>query len=326
MSQEDIIDDVLLAKFLAGEATPEEAMLVTDWIEKSNENKLLFDQSQQAWALQEENLLAPADKSKILNSITSRKPSSRSVSFFTPLRMAASLLVLVAVGSAFYFMNLDSSKEEDWITTNSKEEVAKFTLVEGSSISLNRKSQLTYPKEFNGETRTVKLSGEAFFDVTHNQAQPFIVVCDEINIKVLGTAFNISNSSGSPTIETQVTRGKVAMYNRTESIQIEAGWTGIYDKSTKKLTLKKAKSENRIGYATHTFTFEDTSLKQVTDNLASSYGVSFVFENEKLKDCHLTSSYENKSLSFILEVIAESLNVRYTVKGNIVYLSGDGCM
>jgi len=330
MNQEEIVDDTLLAKFLAGEATPEEAMQVIDWIEKSKENKLVFDQSQRAWSMQKEFSSGISDKGEILKLITRKNTSKKFVQFklVTPLRIAASLLILAAAAYAVYFITKPSVSDatEEWITTNSMGVVEKFSLPEGTSIALNRNSRLTYPKEFRGGVRTVKLSGEALFDVTHNPDQPFVVSCNEINIKVLGTAFNIRNMADSATIEAHVIRGRVAMSNSRESIEIGAGWIGVYDKSAKKFTLKKADTENQMGYATHTFSFEDTSLKQITDNLGESYGVSFVFENEKLKDCHLTSSYKNKPLSFILEVISESLNLRYTVKGNIVYLSGNGCM
>src|SRR6185369_1637483 len=109
-------------------------------------------------------------------------------------------------------------------------------------------------------------------------------------------------------------------------IIVEAGWTGTYERRTKKLYLKKSSSANEIGYATHSFTFEATSLEDVTSDLSRSYGVTFVFENKKIKDCKLTSSYENKSIEFILNVISESLNVDYQIKDNKVYLSGDGCL
>jgi ferric-dicitrate binding protein FerR (iron transport regulator) len=327
MKPEDAIDDALIAKFLAGEATPEEAMLVSDWIDRSEENKAWFNQSQQAW-LQHQPVTEARDyKSdawKAIRQNISPAPAGKVV-FFTPLRVAATILLLISVGTILYLLKPATPAQEAWITENSNEKILTLPLPEGTSIVLNRNSSLSYPKEFKGKTRTVKLEGEAFFDVTHQADQPFEVDYGEVTIKVLGTAFNVRDQKTSATIETQVIRGKVMMSHRDRSIIIEAGWTGEYNKKSKALSLRKSQSENRLGYATHTFTFEDASLKSVTDLLAESYGVVFVFENEKLKDCHLTSSYQNKSLSFILEVIAESLNLKYTWKENRVYLSGDGC-
>ena len=327
MDSENTVDDSLIAKFFAGEATPEEAMLIFDWVDKSQENKLLFDQLQQAWALNQDAFFTASNKSRVWNSVTESIKSTKivRVSFFTPLRIAATVFILLAAGAAVYFLLPTSPTKEGWITKNSKEEIFKLPLPEGTSIVLNKNSKLSYPKEFKGSTRTVKLSGEAFFDVVHNPDQPFIVDYGEVSVKVLGTSFNVSELKSSFAVETQVIRGKVMMYDKNNSIIIEAGWTGIYDRVSKKLSRRKTESENNVGYATHTFTFEDTSLKQVTDNLSNSFGVSFVFENEKLKDCRLTSSYNNKSLTFILDIITETLNLKYTVKENTVYLSGDGC-
>ena len=327
MDSENTVDDSLIAKFFAGEATPEETMLISDWVDKSQENKLLFDQLQQAWALNQDAFFTASNKSRVWNSVTESIKSTKivRVSFFTPLRIAATVFILLAAGAAVYFLLPTSPTKEGWITKNSKEEIFKLPLPEGTSIVLNKNSKLSYPKEFKGSTRTVKLSGEAFFDVVHNPDQPFIVDYGEVSVKVLGTSFNVSELKSSFAVETQVIRGKVMMYDKNNSIIIEAGWTGIYDRVSKKLSRRKTESENNVGYATHTFTFEDTSLKQVTDNLSNSFGVSFVFENEKLKDCRLTSSYNNKSLTFILDIITETLNLKYTVKENTVYLSGDGC-
>jgi len=328
MDEHNTVDDSMIAKFLAGETSPEEAMLVTDWIDQSKENKTLFEQSQQAWALQTNSSFENRSKSaawRALSQNTLTKPKAEPL-IFTPLRIAATLLILVTIGAAIYLVSFRKSAKDEWITTNSKEEIFRLPLSEGTSVVLNKNSTLSYPKEFKGAARSVKLTGQAFFDVTHKPDQPFIVEYGDVNIKVLGTAFNVVDLKNATIVETQVTRGKVMMYDKDNSIVIEEGWTGVYERSIRKLSLRKTKSENNVGYATHTFSFEDTSLKQVTDNLSESYGVVFVFENEKLKDCHLTSSYNNKPLSFILNVIAESLNLEYTVKGNTVYLSGNGCL
>ncbi|HTH55028.1 MAG TPA: FecR domain-containing protein [Cyclobacteriaceae bacterium] len=328
MNQKDKVDDNMIAKFLAGEATPDEAILVTNWMDESAENKLLFDQSQRTFASQNYTSVNPEARAKMWESIIAHPhvQSTRS-SFFTPLKLAATLLVLISIGAVIYLVQTSSTaSEEAWITKNSNEGIYKLPLPEGTAIVMNKKSSLTYPKYFNQRTRTVKLSGEAFFDVAHQPDQPFIVDCAEVSIKVLGTAFNISCLNNSAVIETQVTRGKVLMYSLHDSIRIEAGWVGSYDRPSKQMSLRKSKNQNHIGYATHTFAFEDIPLKEVAENLSNSFGVSFVFENETLKNCRLTSEYHDKSLTFILTVIAESLNLKYTVKGNTVYLSGDGCL
>jgi ferric-dicitrate binding protein FerR (iron transport regulator) len=322
------IDDVTIAKFLAGEATPEEAMQVVDWVDQSADNKLLFEQLQKIGEGERYFRLTPEEKSRALKLILAKKTGLKKSHKFvwTPLRIAASLLMAAVIGVTIYFLRTTVPTDEEWITKQSQDEITKLPLPEGTSVVLNKNSVLAYPKEFTGGTRTVRLSGEAFFDVVHQPEHPFVVDCDEVSIQVLGTAFDINRTKNDSTIETQVVRGKVKMYTPNSSIDIDAGWIGWYDRRSKKLALRKAKSENHVGYATHTFTFEDSSLKQVTENLSNSFGVAFVFENEKIKDCRLTSAYHDKPLKFILDVIAESLNLTYVVRKNTVYFSGNGCL
>lgn len=321
MSGEEI--DLLIAKFLSGEATPEEAMFITDWVAQSEKNKILFEQSQQVWSFNEKRILPISKKEKTWNVISEKISPKKRTLYFTPLKIAASITLLIAISISIYLLK-SSSIEEQWITKNSKQEIFKLSLSDSTVVVLNKNSELSYPKEFKN-ARTVKLSGEAFFDVVPNPTQPFIIEYDEISIKVLGTAFNVSHKDSS-TIETQVIRGKVMMFNKDSSIIIDAKSTGIYDKLNKKFSVRKNISDNSVGYATHTFTYDDTPMKQVTDELSRSFGVSFVFENEKLKECRLASSFNNKPLSFILDIIAETMNITYIIKGNIVYLSGDGCL
>ncbi|HLZ15914.1 MAG TPA: DUF4974 domain-containing protein, partial [Cyclobacteriaceae bacterium] len=90
--------------------------------------------------------------------------------------------------------------------------------------------------------------------------------------------------------------------------------------------LEKLQSENNVAYATHILTFNSISLKEICAHLSKTYGVQFTFENKRVEQCTLTSAYSNKSLSFIMDVISESLGIRYQIKGNTVYISGDGCL
>ncbi|NOT76191.1 MAG: DUF4974 domain-containing protein [Cyclobacteriaceae bacterium] len=326
MNEEERIDDELIGRFLAGEATPEDAIRISDWIDLSPENKLSFNKLEMAYALKDQKLFKAADQTEVWQSISEGISTQKTVysPLFTPLRIAASIMILCSIAAVAYFL---TNGTEEQLSQISNDEIFTLSLPDRTSVVLNKESKLVYPKEFKGTVREIKLSGEAFFDVTHHSDQPFVInYDDEVSIKVLGTAFNVRQPEDHASIETHVTRGKVMMYDKSSSLIIEEGWIGIYDRSTKKLSLKKALTENELGYATHTFVFEDTSLKQVTDNLGSSFGVSFVFDNEKLKDCRLTSSYQNKQLNFILDVIAESLNVEYKIKGNTVFFSGNGCL
>ena len=90
--------------------------------------------------------------------------------------------------------------------------------------------------------------------------------------------------------------------------------------------MKKTENHNNIGYATHTFTYTDNALGQILDELSVAYGVTFEVENLRVKNCHLTGEYHAMALPVILEVISKSLDLSYSINGNRVYISGDGCL
>lgn len=328
--EDNLLDEALLSKFLSGEATPEEAMLVNDWIAASEENKTYYAQAEKVWSLGKDIQKMNSNKAQVwseLNQLTNAEVRTKQT-FFTPYRIAAAIALLIGVSATIYFLNQNKtdSNQIAWETKQTFSEVARLSLPDGSSVTVNRNSTIKWPKEMKGASREIILQGEAFFDVSHDPAKPFVITADEIKIKVLGTAFNVQDNKEKNEIETEVTRGKVLMYTTEKQITIEAGMKGIYRRQTKELILEKLQSENNIAYATHELSFSDATLKEVTDQLSKAYGVQFVFKNKKIEDCLLTTEYRNRSLSFVMNVIAESLNLTYEIKDNTVYISGDGCL
>jgi len=331
MSKENLLDEALIGKFIAGEASPEEAMLVNDWIASSEENKSYFVRLEQAWALGKNQLNSIPKKEIVWNALEQtihRTQGSKRELSISPYRIAAAILLLIGVSATLYFF--DAAKQNPpefvWETRQTSNEIAELNLPDGSAVKVNRNSIIKWQRKFNGGNREILLEGEAFFDVTHDPDRPFIISTDEVKIKVLGTAFNVQQSKEDNQIETVVTRGKVLMYTSQKQIVIEAGMKGIYYKQTKELVLVKIKNENSIAYATHSLSFSATTLKEVTEQLTKAYGVQFIFESKKIQECRLTTEYQNKSLPFIMDVISESLNLTYTIKNDTVYISGDGCL
>ncbi len=124
--------------------------------------------------------------------------------------IAASVILVSALG---YFgrdlFQSPSSKMQKLITINGERKQLK--LADGSVIWLNPKTTLTYPEKFNGKTREVYLSGEAFFEVAKDKEHPFIVHSEQVNTQVLGTSFNIKSYSGQQDIQVTLLTGKVAV-------------------------------------------------------------------------------------------------------------------
>jgi len=316
----NIIDDVLLSKFLAGEATPEEAIRVNTWIEFSEENRERYSQAERLWTM--------TAIGKDLPQTALGLRSFKRTRFVRSYRYAAvaAILLMFSVTAVLYKIQTPNRSVVAWEIKQTRNEIAALNLPDGSSVVINRQSVMKWRKGLAGTSRDVVLAGEAFFDVKHDDHKPFVVSIGDVKIRVLGTAFNVHNRRQEGVVQTSVVRGKVMMYTAQKQIIIDAGMTGIYKRKTNELLLMKLKNENSLAYATHSLSFSAAPLLEVSNELSKAYEVKFVFENANVLDCRLTTEYHNKSLPFIMDVIAESLGLSYTIKGNIVYISGDGCL
>jgi ferric-dicitrate binding protein FerR (iron transport regulator) len=188
---------------------------------------------------------------------------------------------------------------------------------------LNTHSTIKYPGRFADHERDVQLNGEAWFNVTRNHQQPFIITTGPIKVKVVGTSFNVRNAGQS--IEVAVKTGIVRMISAADSVAIHPGEKGIYDTLTKKLSLTATFNPNEIGYATKVFNFENATLKEIAGQLEKAYGITIVIKNEKLLQCTMSSTFDNKPIEYIFDVLAMTLNIRYQIVNKTVYISGNSC-
>ena len=315
--------DALIAKFLAGEATPEEAMMLHDWTELSEANKKQLEAAEAVWLLDSTGYQKP-DTAKLFESFPFTK--KRKHVLFTPLRIAASILLLMSISAVLYFFTRPIPEEnKNWITKESSQQPLSWQLPEKTTVTLNGKSRIRYPETFES-IRKVELSGEAYFEVTPDPLKPFVISVDALEIKVLGTAFDVSAYDADSIVRVQVVHGSVRMKHKTDSLVLKAGQKGLYDKVMEKLWLEQPPNHNNIGYATHTFSYTDIRLEQILHDLEAAYRVTVEVENPQVKNCHLTGEYHSLDLPVILEVISKSLDLTYSINGNRVYISGDGCL
>lgn len=325
-----------IAKYLSGEANPEEAMQLEEWITSSGTNRDLFSQYQEINSnlKEEKGYRAPSSAeawSRLENALPGLKRKKHSTPFkrlFTKYGMAASIAGIILLSAAAYFYLNPGSKattrEITFVAINSSE---RKILPDSSEIVLSTNSSLSFPEHFKPGSRETYLQGEAYFTITPNPAQPFIISVDNIKIQVIGTSFNVENIKAKGTIETQVTTGKVKMYNNNGEVIIRAGQTGIYDKNRNSFFIEDTLRINRFGYATRKFNFVDENLSSIITYLEKAYSRKIILDIPQLGDCKMTSSFENKSIEYVLEVIAATLNLTFKINNEVIHIGGDhdGC-
>lgn len=305
----------LLGKFLAGEASPEEAMEVDDWIQQSAENRILFEQVSASWR----GIPVQATPASYL------KFRKYWIGVAASLLIVCSSLLLLYRSNHHKAVNISPSGSHpsdniSLVTRNAGNEPVRDTLPDQTIVVQNIHSTVKYANNFNIAARDIQLDGEAWFNVTPNPARPFVIQVGDIRVVVLGTSFNISENASR--IEASVKTGTIMMSDAADSLIVKAGQKGTYNTSEKKFSLSSTFNANDQGYATKMLNFENVPLKEIAAQIEKAYGVTVVFQNDSLKNLTMSSSFDNNSITYIFDVISITLHVKYKIENKTVYISG----
>jgi transmembrane sensor len=323
--------DDLIAKVLAGEASREEIDLLEDWMDESEENKKYFDLSKKLFSqidrFKAENKVDTVKAWEKLNSRISESETKVIPLFKRPvIRAAASILLIMALALiANYVMNNSVGEPVVLVTTQT---MVEKKLPDGSKVFLNKNSELTYVlNKFN--VREVKLQGEAYFEVKHNEEQPFIISVGSIVIKDIGTSFNVKAIPGANTIEVFVESGEVQFYyrnNNNAGLNLVKGEKAVYVRNTGRFhKFIPDPLENTMSYKSRIFHFKGVSLKEVITEVNMVYGSNIQLSNGKLGDCHLSVVFNNENLEELVSIIAETLDLQVEHAGDTILLKGQPC-
>jgi ferric-dicitrate binding protein FerR (iron transport regulator) len=239
--------------------------------------------------------------------------------------VAAAITVLIG---AIWLVVAWSQKTASPVTLTAGNSKEVFFLPDSSRVTLNQFSTLTFQPGLDGDERKVKLEGEGFFEVKRNDQKPFVVLTSNSRTEVLGTSFTVRSDEGGIT-EVQVVTGKVAFstlgQKRTGSrVILTPGFRAVAGKEDS-VVKTRIEDQNFRAWQTERLEFDNTPLDQVVTSLGDYFGVTIKVENKKLLHCRFTGSFEQPKLKEVLEVLAESMQVRYNYEGKHYTLSGRGC-
>jgi transmembrane sensor len=321
-STHDMMDE-LLVKYLADEATPPEQQLVEQWISSSEANRHYFQHFQLIWKESQQLAATTAvDENKAWQRFQRRVKKSESapskIKGFGWWRIAASILIVA--GAAWFTSTLleKVSAEPEMLNIASISEVKRDTLPDGSVAVLNKHSEISYPARFKGKTRKIKLRGEAFFNITPDKEKPFIIDVNDVQVKVVGTSFNIRSVNGLT--EVIVETGIVQVMKGNEVIELKAGERISLE--TVDTTSQKEKSDDKLYnyYVSRTFVCDNTPLWKLVEKLNEAYGENIRIGREELRKLPLTVTFDDESLDVILGIISETLMIKITEEGNEIVL------
>lgn len=313
----------IISKFLAGEATPEEAMQLEDWLKLSSKNRQHFIKSEKLFALANplsKNLkLNQAQAWKNIENETINK--SNVIPLYTKYKyaigIAASLLLIV---SAYFIIQKQFSANHIQHYTLAASHVKKeITLSDQTNIQIAAGSSIVYDENFGKFNRNVILNGSAYFTVKHSETLPFIVDLGNVFVKDLGTKFNITLSADTDSIHINVDEGVVLLFDSSSnSIEIKASERAIYIKSSKQILKPAQQDENVLSY-------DKMPLSKVIAELEKKFSTKIVLANPKLNDCTITAKFKEEDVYTILAVITETLGLTLEKQADSFIITGKAC-
>jgi len=254
-----------------------------------------------------------------MNSGISVAPA-RTISMMRVLQIAAAIILVSLLGYTGYKIS-GPRREKSPI-----DKTTALLLPDGTALTLNAGSKITYKKGFGNSHRNLTLKGEAFFEVEKGII-PFIISASEASVRVTGTSFNVKAYEDRPIIKITVTEGTVSLYETGEPQQetlLLAGETGIYDKSVKTVKKLATTNPNDLSWKTRVIDFRGTPLSEVAETLSDTYHVTFNIE-PALENCSVTVHFDNRDLGSVIEVLKTTLDLTIIHKDNLISITGKGC-
>lgn len=293
----------LITKHLSGEISEKEQKELNKWHLHGNENNALFERMQTAWKQAEKYKTEFNPNIKNAWNKIESKTSKTKVVLFTNWYISAAASVLLLLGLSWLAFHNKT------ITVNTQAlEQKEIFLPDGTMVSLNENSQLSYSKKF--KTRSVSLNGEAFFDVVHNAQKPFAVSAGKTSTLVLGTSFNIKYIENNK-IDVSLVSGKIAFESpENEKLILSPGEQILYSLETNTISKSEFENQNFIAWKTSILEYDNTELEKVISDVNLLYKSGITLKQNG-NNCRFTGTFENSSTKEIIEVLSFTYNMDY---------------
>jgi transmembrane sensor len=211
----------------------------------------------------------------------------------------------------------DLSQKNTLTTANG--EHYQVVLPDGTHVWLNAASSLTYPVAFTGKTREVTLTGEAYFEVTHNKAMPFKVKTEQQEIQVLGTHFNVNAYKDEKATTTTLLEGsvKVSLNTNHKTITIVPGQQSIVNNTD--LSVQQVDTDDAIAWKNGYFLFDNENLESIMRKISRWYNVRVEYKDNSLKNQLFSgtiSSYTN--VSQVIKTLELTNAAHFNIDGNTI--------
>src|SRR5690606_1051861 len=237
-----------------------------------------------------------------------------------PLRLAAGLLILVSVSVFVYRLRVHQAPKPPAavVTVTAKRGERKTAkLPDGSTTTPTAGATISYPANFPEDSREIRLTGEAFFEVTTDTRKPFLVRSGEFETTVLGTSFAINQTDQRFFVTVETGRVRVNKVGKPEKIILEKGQQGTFHHANNRFRKSEVATERYIAWKDNILRFDEITIGEALKKIENWYDVTIQCDSTALLNRKLKGTYRNESLQHVMDDLAFMTGITYQ------YLSAD---
>lgn len=327
MTDFQITEEVLTA-YLSGGLDAAQTAAVEAWYDASAANRKLMGEVYYLLYVNDRiNDTAGIDVERSLRQFKRRMHAGRRASLrriWVRVAAAAAIAVILLAGGLTTF-SLSKRLAQPLTVITQLGERSQVMLPDGTKVWLNSASSIEYVTSFFSRERRVKMDGEAYFEVGHDKRAPFIVSTNGLDIKVLGTRFNIRNDDNEHRITTVLLEGAVKAYasgNEQAAVRLRPSQQLVYDTRTGSMRLTDEPSADRsINWIDGRFCFEHNTFGEIVAELKRYYNVDIRFMDDALRDERFSGDFRvEDGIYHIMSVLQLTYKFTYKVVGNDIVL------
>lgn len=317
----------LLIRFFSEDISEDEILKLKSWLEENDGNKRIFDNENEIW--QETGSYSKHEfynTDEVWSNLStklgiSNKKSEKVILLrktnYRWLIAAACIAFLLSLGVLIswpFIYGLRQGKLSSSIKISTNEgDKANILLPDSTIVVLNTKSTLEYNRNYYKD-REIKLSGEAYFNVTTNPAKPFVVQTDNMDITAFGTSFNVLSYGDEENTVVTLEEGNIQVsFVDNELISMQQNNQLIYNKNSKEISVNDVDTRMYISWKENRLQFYNTPLKEVMARLSKTFNFDFELMNENLYDYDYTGTFVDESIEEIMRMLSIVSPISYEV-------------
>ena len=320
----------IIEKYLQGAASAEEKRELLKLLGESPEARAAFLNRREELCGYDRNV-AGEDVEAALERFDKKLAGRRATDFAArplarmAMRVAAAIALLIITGLGGYFMGRNTTPGETpaepmivHCFAMGNESKGAVTLPDGTVAWLNADSRLTYPEEFEADSRRVKLEGEGYFDVKRDEERPFFVETGDMTVRVLGTAFDVRNYEDAGNMSTVLLNGSVEVMfaGNDRPVALKPNQSVVYNKLSATYKIKNVAAADYVIWTQNKLLFDDERLSVILYKMERWYGIEINAGNDVPRDMRLSLTIRKESKEDIFRIIEMIAPVSFSGEGD----------